>query len=129
MNESSWQRDWRPAEPAPDFARRVLAELERGERSGARAPVARRAFGTRRGSSLVFLGLAAIALSGAALGALGPTLRTDLRETAQESSPTTKQRSEAVPVYASTPPAPIEPEPQRKGPESPQRGAARDRRR
>jgi len=111
MNESSWKHDWRPTVPSPDFARRVVLELQREERWGAQAPGRRRAFGALRGSPLALLSVAALSLAGAALAALGHPLRSEVVEAEQEASPTVKLRSEPLLVHPSTRPAPMEPEP------------------
>jgi hypothetical protein len=110
MSDASWQDDWRPAEPAPDFARRVVLELERQERLGAHTLGRRRASMHRRWSPLGILGVAALLLSGAAAAALGARGEPALANIAQESSPTAKAASATPPLQLVTPRAPMVPE-------------------
>lgn len=121
MNDVRWHDDWRPGHPRPDFARRVMTELHRVEGDmaegwGARAMGRRRAVGVRRRSSLAVLALAALLVTGVALGSFKPVwLRAawfgeTLSDTRQEGPPVAKQRGSSVRVELVTPRAPMEPQ-------------------
>lgn len=121
MTEARWYEDWRPGTARADFARRVMAELAHREREveegwGAPALRRRRAWGGRRGSSFAVLGLAAVLVTGAALGSLGsrgqvaiwsePTLL----DAEQEGAPIVKPSRGAVRLELLTERARSEPE-------------------
>lgn len=121
MNDVRWHDDWRPGHPRPDFAGRVITELHRVERDAvegwdARAMSRRRAVRVRRGSSLAVLALAALLVTGVALGSLKTEwLRVawfgeTLSDTRQEGPPVMKQRESSVRVELVTPRAPMEPQ-------------------
>jgi len=92
MSNLDWQHDWRAQEPRPDFARRVMDELVRGEEGGIGwgAPPARqrRAGGSTRVAPIATFAVAALLLTGAALGALGGArlAAVELEDVQQESS-------------------------------------------
>lgn len=110
MSDVPWHVDWRPAEPEPDFARRVVLELERQESRDAQALGRRRAGGHRRWSPLGVLGLAALLLSGAAAASLGARREAVLTSVAQEDAPTEKEPSQPPSLHLLTAPAPMVPE-------------------
>jgi hypothetical protein len=117
MNDAAWQETWRSAEPEPDFAHRVVLELEREERLGAQSLGRRRAATHRRWSPLGILGMAALLLSGAAAASFGAHREPVLVNVAQEDVPTHKTRSEPPRLHLLTPAAPMMPE--RAAPEAP----------
>jgi hypothetical protein len=121
MNDTRWHDEWRPGHPRPDFAGRVMTELHRIEADAARgwdagAMSRRRAAGVRRGSSLAVLALAALLVTGVALGSFKPVwlraawLGETLADTRQEGPPVVKQRENSVRVELVTPRAPMEPQ-------------------
>lgn len=121
MSDVRWHEDWRPGHPRPDFADRVMTELRRQEEEaeagwGARAESRRRAVVLRRGSSVAVLGLAALLITGVALGSLKPGWlqvawpRAALTDSAQEGAPISKQLAGPVRLSLTTPPAPMEAE-------------------
>jgi len=116
MSGSPWQDGWRSVEPRPDFARRVVLELEREQRWGAPAVGQRRAALTRRWSPWGLWGLAALLLSGAAAASLAVGRPPVLGHSTVEQAPTQKAWNGSPRLHFAAQRAPMEPEVERPRP-------------
>jgi|GEM_PF-2480044 len=114
MTAFRFEQEWRSAEPAPDFAHRVVLEHERQGRTNSavmacasKRPVRQHPV-RKHNAPLVVLGLAALLISGAAAASLGPSWLPKLDDTTQEGRPIEKPERPAPRFLLVSSPAPME---------------------